>query len=69
MVKRMVAVVFGTSRKTRPTPTTNKIPCQMPETSELAAICDSFSIDSNVIGSIGVRTLLRDRPMLGQWLL
>src|ERR1700722_12270685 len=67
MAKRMVAVVFGTNRRNKPTLAANRMPCQMPERSDLAAICDRFSIDSTVVRSMGVRALLRDHPMHGRW--
>src|SRR3984885_4678597 len=52
MVKRMVAVVFGTSRKNTVTPAAKRTPCQILERRELAASCDRSSSDNTAVGTM-----------------
>jgi hypothetical protein len=54
MVKRMVAVVFGTSHRNKVTPAAKRMPCQILERRELAASCDRFSIDSIAVGTMAL---------------
>src|SRR5579871_493894 len=69
MVKRMVAVVFGTRCRNKVTQAAKRMPCQMLERRELAASCDKFSRDNTAVGTMGVRALLCGRPTRVQWLL